>query len=279
MISRLLAGRILIAVGILGAISGLGGIVLGQLLISSADEALTQSLLLTAETLDALQDAIVVAEETVVLVEGGLARAEQTTGDLAGTVGDGAVLLRSTADLTEDQLAESLEAFESSLPGLIQAASVIDTTLGALSALPFGPAYSPDEPFDDSLRELQRSLAGVPDDLREQGALIRQTGDSLDEVGAGTTAIAADLGAIRAGLDDALDVLADSTATATSASTLIGETREGLRTQLRLARVLVVLLGLTTAAGQLVPLALGWMLLRPPGAVPLLRPLEEVPEV
>jgi hypothetical protein len=270
-IGRRLAGRLLVAVGILGVVAGLGGIVLGQLLISSTDEALTQTLTLTGDTLVALQDAIVVAEETVALVEGGLAQAEATTGDLAGTVEDGADLLRSTADLTEDRLAASIGAFEQSLPGLIEAASVIDTTLGALSSLPFGPSYNPDEPFDDSLRELQRSLVGVPADLRAQAALIRETGDSLEDVGEGTTQIAGDLGAIRQGLGEALVVLSDSTATATSASALIGETQDGLRTQLGIARVLVILLGLTTAAGQLVPLALGWSLLQPPGVRPILR--------
>jgi hypothetical protein len=274
-ISRALAGRVLVAIGILGVLAGLGGIILGQLLITSADQALTRSLVLTGETLTALQDAIVVAEETVALVEDGLVQAEATTAEVAVTVDDGATLLRSTADLTEDRIADSLAAFEASLPGLIDVAAVMDRTLTALAALPFGPDYNPQEPFDESLRELQRSLQGVPSDLRDQADLIRQTGDSLEAVGEGTTAIAADLGEIREGLDGALRVLRDSTATATSASALVGETEAGLRVQLGLARALVALLGLTTAAGQIVPLALGWMLLRPPGAVPLLRPLVE----
>lgn len=271
MISRLLAGRVLIAVGVLGIIAGLGGIVLGQLLITSADDALSRTLALSGETLDALQDALVVAEETVALVEGGLGRAEVTTGNLAGTLEDGSALLRSTADLTEGRLAESLAAFERSLPGLIDVAAVIDRTLSALSGLPFGPAYTPAEPFDESLRELQRSLAGVPADLRDQAELIRRTGDSLEEVGAGTTAIAGDLGAIREGLDDALTVLRDSTGTARDASVLVGDTQANLRVQLGLARALVVLLGLTTALAQLVPLALGWTFVRPVDAKPLLR--------
>jgi hypothetical protein len=269
-ISRTLAGRVLIAVGVLGVVAGLGGIVLGQLLVSSADRALTGSLTLTADTLVALEDAIAVTEQTIVLVDTGLARAETTTGDLAGTVGEGAALLRTTADLTEDRLAGSIGAFSDSLPGLIQVAGTIDTTLGALSTLPFGPTYSPDEPLDDSLRELQRSLAGVPEDLALQARLLRETGDSLEDVGEGTADIAGDLGAIRTGLGDALAVLRGSTTTAGDASALIGDTRAGLRTQLGLARLLIVLLGLTTAAGQLVPLALGLSLLRGPDA-PLLR--------
>ncbi len=270
MISRVLAGRVLIAIGVLGVLGGIAGIVLGQLLLTSADQALSRSLVLTGETLDALQDAIVVAERTVNLVEEGLAQAETTTEDLAGTVADGADLLRSTADLTEDRLAGSLEAFESSLPGLIQVAGVIDTTLGALSSIPFGPTYDPDQPFDESLRELQESLAGVPDDLRAQAQLLRESGDNLDEVGEGTSAIAEDVGEIRSGLSDALDVLAESTTTAESAAELVGDTQLDLQVQMGFARALVILLGLATVLAQLVPLALGWTLLRP-DARPLLR--------
>lgn len=271
MISRLSAGRVLLVVGVIGVLAGLGGIILGQLLITSADDALSRSLVLTGETLEALEDAVVVAEGTVVLVEGGLRQAEATTEDLVGTVDDGAMLLRNIGDLTEDQLAGSLAAFEQSLPGLIDAAGVIDSTLTALATLPFGPSYDPEEPFDDSLRELQASLDGLPEDLREQALLLRETGESLDEVGAGTAEISRDLAAIRTGLDGALEVLRSSTAQATSARELVADTREGLGRQLLLARVLVVLLGLTTAAAQIVPLAIGWSLLRPPGSRPLLR--------
>lgn len=271
MISRLVAGRLLTALGILGVLGSLAGIVLGQLLLTSADEALSRSLVLTGESLEALEDAVVVAEGTVQLVEEGLGQAETTTAQIAGTVNDGATLLGSTADLTEERLADSLLALEQSLPGLIDVTGVIDTTLTALAALPFGPSYNPDEPFDDSLRELQASLDGVPEDLRRQARLLRATGTNLTEVGAGTEAIAEDLGEIRIGLGDALEVLQDSTTTATSAREAVADTREGLGRQLLQARVLVVLLGLTVAAGQIVPLALGWSLLRPPGARPLLR--------
>jgi hypothetical protein len=271
MIDRLLAGRILVTVGLLGVMAGLSGIVLGQLLISSAGDALRDSLVLTSETVDALHDAILVAEETVGLVEGGLVQAEGTVGELAGTVTDGAVLLRSTADLTEGQLAESLAAFEASLPGLIDVAEVIDGSLSALAALPFGPSYDPEEPFDDSLRDLQESLAGVPEDLRAQAILIRATAANLDQVGADTTEISEDIGAIREGMGEAVVVLRRSTDTAVDARTLVADTEESIGAQLLMGRLLVILLGLTAAAAQVVPLALGWVLLRPAGERVLLR--------
>lgn len=276
MIRRRRAGQALIAIGLLGVLAGLGGIVLGQMLVSSAEDALSRSLVLSGEAIEALEDAVAVVEETVRLAEGGLRDAETTTEDIGGTVADGAILLRGTADLTEQRLADSLAAFEASLPGLIDVTSVVDRTLRGLSSLPFGPSYDPPEAFDDSLRQLQASLEGVPADLRRQAVLLRATGDQLEEIGTGTEDIARDIGSIRAGLGEGLGVLERSTATAASAREAVADTQSGLDRQLTLARVLVVLLGIATAAGQVVPLGLGWTLLRPEGARPLLR--EEAPE-
>jgi methyl-accepting chemotaxis protein len=278
-IRRRSAGRLLIAIGVLGMLAGLGGIVLGQLLVSSVDDALSRSLVLTGESVDALEEALRVSEETVQLVEGGLLSAEATTHGLTTTIGDGATLLRTTADLTEQRLAGSLAAFEQSLPGLIDVASVIDRTLRTLAGLPFGPSYNPPEPFDVSLRELQASLVGVPEDLERQAVLLRQTGDSLDQVGDGAGEIAEDLREIREGLGEALEVLRGSTVAAESARTLVADTQADLDTRLTLARVLIVLFGIATIAGQLVPLGLGWILLHPVGERPLLRedrPADEI---
>lgn len=272
MMSRLAAGRLLVGIGLLGLFASLAGIVIGRGLVTQTDLALERSLALTADTLEALQSSIVVAEETMALVEGGLAQAEATTRDLVTTVEDGSEIMTSTADLTEGRLADGLESVEESLPALVEVASVIDVTLSALSSIPFGPSYSPDEPFDESVREIQRSIAGVPDDLRAQAAMIREAGVNLGEVGEGTAAISEDLAAIRLGLTGAVDVLSTYTATATDAADLIAETRAGLGRQATMARLLVTLLGLTVAAGQIVPLGLGWTLLRPPGSRPLLRP-------
>jgi hypothetical protein len=280
MVSRTTAGWVLVAIALLGLVASLGGILVGRALLTEAELALERSLTLTSDTLEGLQASITVAEDTVALVEGGLAQAETTTRTLVGTVQEGAVILEGTADLTEGRLADSLESVEESMPSLVQVAGVVDTTLRALSAIPFGPDYSPSEPFDESVREIQRGLVGVPDDLRAQAALIREAAGNLDELGEGTALIAEDLLAIREGMAGAVEVLGSYTATATEAEAMIADTRTGLGSQMGWARVLVTVLGLSVAAGQVVPLGLGYLLLQPPGGRPLLRePTRRLPSV
>lgn len=266
MVNRQLAGRLLLAVGAVGLLVSLLASVVGVRLLGEVEQALDRSLVLTGESLAALDATIAVTEDTIVLLEGTLRQTEATTRDLSTGMADGEDLLDATADLSEHQIADSVAALEEVLPALIETAAVIDRALTALSGVPFGPEYDPAEPFDDSLRTLHGELAGLSDDVRDQAELIRSTGESLGTVRDGTEAIADDLAALGGRLDTAAGLLNDYAATATEARALVDDSQTGLGLQLQLARVLVVVLAATLALGQVVPLGIGWFLLRPEAA-------------
>jgi ABC-type transporter Mla subunit MlaD len=262
-ISRTLAGKAFIAAGAVGIVASLLGMVVAVAVTAELDRSMRRSLELTGEALEALDASVDVAEETVILVERSLASTEATTRDLVVAFEDGEALLAATADLSEGQIASSLEAVENALPTLIEVAEVMDTTLTALSALPFGPSYDPDEPFDDSLRAVQAELDGLPDDLRAQADLIREAGANLGTVGEGTAAIADDLGGLRDTLDTAASVLGTYARTADEARDLVQQSESNLGRQLVTLRLLIVVGGLAVAAGQVVPLSIGWALRNP----------------
>jgi ABC-type transporter Mla subunit MlaD len=152
---------------------------------------------------------------------------------------------------------------DDALPALIDVAAVIDRTLSALSDVPFGPDYDPAEPFDESLRSIQRELDGLPEALRAQADLVRQASGSLAEVRTGTTSIADQLDELERSLRDAdrlMDGYADTTA---RARTVVERRQRELDGDLRSARLLVVALGLTVAAANVAPIGLGWVLDHP----------------
>ncbi|HVM14336.1 MAG TPA: hypothetical protein VM287_08395 [Egibacteraceae bacterium] len=186
------------------------------------------------------------------------------------TFEDAETALGATADLSQDQVAGSLEAVEQALPTLIEVGALMDRTLSALNVVPFAPEYRPVEPFDDSLRSLQRAMEGLPDDLREQAALIGDGRESLGDVREGTVAIADDLGDLHAQLSSALHLLRDYATTAGEAGDLMGDSDVRLSRQLAAARILVVVLGASLLVGQLVPLGIGWLLLHPHAATAFL---------
>jgi ABC-type transporter Mla subunit MlaD len=109
--------------------------------------------------------------------------------------------------------------------------------------VPFGPDYDPAEPFDESLRSIQRELDGLPEALRAQADLVRQASGSLAEVRTGTTSIADQLDELERSLRDA-DRLMDGYADTTARARTVVERREReLDGDLRSARLLVVALG------------------------------------
>lgn len=235
----------------------------GWRFVGELDSALESSLGVTAEALEALDATVALADETIGQIEEVLSGVESTTGRVGATVEDTSTALEEIARLSEQEIADSLAAVEGSLPALIDVAGVIDRTLGALNNLPFGPDYDPEQPFDESLRDIQRELDGLPEGLREQAQLIRDARQSLAVVGRSVDALADDLGAVTATLGSADQLLDEYAATTSEAQQVLSESTATLGTQLTLARGLIVGLGLVFLGGQLVPLGLGWLLLRP----------------
>jgi hypothetical protein len=260
-LDRRQAGLALLGIGGLGVVVSLVATVVGLRFLGQLDTALVDSVGVAAEAVDALGSTVDLAGETVSSITVILSRTAASTRDLSAALADAEEVLLATADLSEQQIAGSLEAVEDTLPALIQVAAVIDRTLSALSVVPFGPDYDPAEPFDDSLRALQAELDGLPEALRAQAALIRDGGRDLATTREGTTAIADDLDELQTTLASSGALLDRYAATASEARQLV--TRDDLGRQLTFARVLVVVLGLTLAAGQLLPLGAGWLLLRP----------------
>lgn len=270
MVTRTLAGKAMLVVGGVGVAVSIIGSVVALRFLTELDRALEGSLGLSVQAVEALGSSVELAEGTVVVLQHGLQQTESTTRDLAVAFDDAEAALGATADLSEDRVAESLDAVEQTLPTLVEVGAVIDRTLSALDAVPFGPDHRPDEPLDASLRSLQRAMQGLPDDLREQAALLRGGRDSIGDVREGTQAIADDLGDLHARLDSALQILRDYSATAAEARDVMSGSDARLSRQLAAARVLVVVLGGALLVGQAVPLGVGWLLLHPQAAAAFL---------
>jgi hypothetical protein len=261
-------GRVLVAVGVLGIVLSLLGTVVCLRVVASLDGAMGESTRLTADALDAVDASVAVTDRVVGSLAEALASTEVTLGEVAAGVGDTVTVLDATATLLEAQVAGSLQAVEDALPALVDVAAVIDRTLSAASAVPFGPDYDPAEPFDDSLRSLQEELDGLPEALREQAVLVRDASASLVGVQRGAEAIVGDVAELEEAMREASDLLAGYAATADDARAVVEGTTDDLDGDLRLARVLVVALLLTMAAANLAPLAVGWLLLHPDPPLP-----------
>jgi hypothetical protein len=257
-------GRALVAIGTVGVVVTLVATAVGLRLLGSLDRTLTDSVGVAAEAIDALGATVELAGETTSRLTVTLRRTATTTRDLSAALSDAEGVLSATADLSEDQVAGSVAGVEDALPALVQVAAVIDRTLSALSSIPFGPDYDPEEPLDRSLRTVQAELDGLPEALREQAELIRDASRDLRTARVGTAAIADDLDGLVTTLERSTELIERYAATAGDARELVSG--EDLSGQLVAARVLLLIAGVTIALGQLLPLGAGWLLLRPDAA-------------
>lgn len=252
-----LAGRILMAVGVAGVLASLAAGAACSALVGGVGRALGDSLALTEEALESLDASIVAVDDTVVVVRDGLTGMEQTARGLEPSLTRGGTLLTDAADLTGTDVADSLDAVNTSLPALARVAGAVDRTLVAVGRLPFTEPYEPEQPLDESVRALETSLSGVPGRLREQSALLAAAGEDLSAAGGDVAAIADDLAALESSLADAERLLAGYRTTATEARTVLADSTGDLGRRAALARAAIWALALTVAAGQAVPLWLG----------------------
>lgn len=250
---------VLRGVAVLGLVASLVGLLAGWVLLGRTADALAASLELTDDTLAALDASAGVADDAVAALAVTLGTLEGTAAELDVAFDDGEQLMHELAAVVRDDVATSLVAVDSSLPGLITVAGTIDATLGALSSLPFGPDYAPEESFAASLVELQASLEGLPERLAEQADLIDETGTSLGGVGAGVGELTTELAAFDDTLAQTSALLATYDTTITEGREVVAAARDDLVSGIGLARVAVVLAALAFAAMQVVPLQMAAM--------------------
>lgn len=271
-------GRAMRAVGLLGVLTGVAAIVAGLWLLRDLDVLFGRSLHLTADSLRTVDESLSVAGDTVAVVGDGLASAEQTSRGLEASLTEGAALLDETGRILRGDVASSLESVEATMPTLIEVGATIDTTLRAVGSLSGTTSYNPEEPFDETLTELQRDLNGLPEDLVAQADTIDDAGDNLRRVGAQGEAVAASIGDVRASIDGAGEVLARYHVTANDARMLIEQTTADLDRRVLVLQILVVVLGIVYCAGQVLVLYVGHHLAEAP-VMPRVRQEVSAPTV
>lgn len=251
----------MLAIAGLGAIVGVVGTFLGWQLARDLDRGTADSLELTAGVLATVDESFLVAGDSLTILIDGVRDAEAATRALGRAMDEGEAALLAATELTGGEIADALESVEASLPGIESAAAVIDTTLGALSALPFGPDHDRDSPLAPSIAELRRDLDGLPEALRLQAAQVERTTRELTTATDATMATADRLGELAERLSEAGELIGRFGDDTGEVQELISRQQAALAVSGVRMRLLVLLGGLTFVLTQFVPLYLGLRLL------------------
>jgi methyl-accepting chemotaxis protein len=258
--NRRAAGRLMIAIAVLGFVTAVVGTIVAWQLIGQLGTNVDRSLRIGEQTLVTLDDTIDVADGVVTSVQSGLTTIESTLGTVNESIGDTTELASTTSDLAS-ALPTSLTRVEQALATLEQLGGTIDDVLRGLSSIPFAPDYDPAVPLDDA-------LAGVREGLEPLAGDVRGIAEELDELATGSGDLQGQLGDLaddvastRRALLGSSALLDQYRASTSQALELARASRDDLETDRTRSRIAAVVLGLTIALGQVVPAWVGRELL------------------
>lgn len=255
-------GRRLLIVGFVGAVASLTVGVAGWFLAGRTATTVTRSIGPVAAIVDDLADAIEAIQTLFDRTTEAIESVENAARSSVRTIDSVSTVIDDTSELAGGEVADSLEAAVDTLPGLISTSRVIDNTMRALSFV--GVDYDPEVPLDESLIELEASLAPLPDQIRDQADAVGQISADLDRIAEEGRELSGILLETRIDMLDTERVLRSANANARAAAATVGEIESEVGTYDTLAHIAVVAAALALLACSLAPLLIGASLVRNP---------------
>jgi methyl-accepting chemotaxis protein len=243
---------ILRSIAVAGVLVAIIGTVVIWVFLSDLEDTTDRSLLIGEQAAVTLEDTIDVAEQVLNAVDDGLTTVQATL----STVDD---LLQSTAGLAEATgslsatLPASFDNIDAALATVQRLGETVDSTLSALSSLPFGPDYDPDVPFPDAVADLRQALAPIADDLTTISSELQNFADGSGDLSAEIDSLSTDLDRTRDALSGTDDLLAQYRQATIEAGQLATDTRDQLSGSMTRMRIVLVALGLLLVLSQFVP--------------------------
>jgi methyl-accepting chemotaxis protein len=275
MIRRIL-GLILLLVGLSGLVLSVAGAIVGPRLVDDVVGGIDDNLAITAQTLDTVEDTLILTRDTISEVNAGLETVEISTRNLSRAVSETQPLIEQVAVVTGEDVPQSLEAIQDTIPNLAEVAGAVDETLTTLSRLRLeetipivnytidlnlGVDYQPEMRFDESIIQIGESIEGVPERLRSLQVYINVANENLTVIGDDLDQIAADLEDLNQQADQLDPLVVEYMNTTTELSDNVRLMRTNLRQQQEQIRLIVAIAMIWLGLTQLAPLYLGWELI------------------
>ncbi|MGC2240292.1 MAG: hypothetical protein WA726_05600 [Acidimicrobiia bacterium] len=159
------------AIGVVALIASVLAAALGWVLVGVVANDLRESVSVSDSAVFALGETVDLVERVTNELDTGLTAAGEGISAASSTTEMAATQLSDIADFLDGPLQSDIETLQGTMPAAVQAAATIDTTMRALSL--FGVDYSPERPFDESLRAVETALEGLPAELTQQADAIR----------------------------------------------------------------------------------------------------------
>jgi ABC-type transporter Mla subunit MlaD len=250
----------MIAVALAGLLVTATGVIVGWRLLGDVRDASGESLTVTLDALDSVEDTIDLSERGLEAIGSTVTATRSTLASVDQSLAAGTDVIGEVTALT-DAIGPSLDDVARTLRQLEGVGSSIDSLLGDLSRVPFGPDYDPAQPLGETFGALADTVEDLPQQFASTSTDLGDFERSLVDISADVDALTGAIGEVRTELDQAEALIAGYRRNLESARTVASDTRGDLDTDVRLMRIVLVIGGITIAFGQIVPFWLGRQLL------------------
>ena len=254
------AGRLMIGLGVVGAIVAVFGTIGGWIFVGQVAAASDDSLDVTVQALDAVDDTIDLAEQVLTSTVDSVDALAGTLGAVSASFESGTAAIDEVAALA-DTLGPSLSDAGDTVRTLEGVGGQIDGALDALSRLPLAPDYDPDNGLGETFGRLADTLEGLPGQLEATSSSLTDFTGDASSLQAELDLFATSVEAIATDLADTGELVDQYRSSVDEVRRLAVETKTDLDASVTMMRVLLVAGGITLLLGQIVPLWLGRSLL------------------
>ena len=262
-LNRRSLGRAIMVAAVVAGVTSLIGVVVAWQLVGDLSQTTRSSLVIVNDTLATVDDTLALASSVIDTVDDGIETVGESLTTISSTVENGGAALDTVADLTS-KVAPSLERVDSGLGGLQSAVDVVDDVLRQLSQAPFGPDYNAENGLASSVQAVRDDLSPIAEDLLDASGTLSGLASSSDDVIERLDELALDIQRIDGSLDESRLLIERYRRSTTEAVALTSSTEDDLDRDVWISRLLIVVLGVAVAVGQIAPFHIGRELARTP---------------
>ncbi|NKQ35981.1 MAG: hypothetical protein HF973_10260 [Chloroflexi bacterium] len=270
---RRVIGVIMLIIGVVGLLIGIGGVYASSQFIDTMGERLDKALVLTSDSLNNLVSTLDVARSTLVETNKTMETVQQSLTGVGKTLSDTKPMIEQSSTIVTQEIPDSIEAMQETLPAIEQAAGTIDKTLSTLSSFKIeqeilgipigfdlGIEYDPSTPFDQAIADVGDSLEGMPETLRGLETHLDTTAENLDLMSQDMDQLSANLGGINEELAKLDPIMVEYIRIVNEANSDLQDIQAELASLFQTLKTVALVLFSWFALMQIVPLYLGYEL-------------------
>lgn len=288
---RRLVGLIILLISLSAMAVAVAGIYYGRQAVDQFVPSVSGSTSQVDELLELVVETLDFAKLSLNDVSDGLDTVVVSIDNASGAIRDTEPLLNDIEQIAANDVPDSLQALEETLPTLVDVAENVDTALTQLGDLDIdleipefeipsiplvgydgfdfpgvdiefqGADYQPDVPLSVAVDSIGQSLDGVPENLRSLSTGIDTTTDNLVVISDDISQISTDLGVVNQRLREIPPFLDQYVAQIESIDSTIGGATSSIGQQTANIKLGLTVLLTWFALIQLAPLVVGWWLL------------------